>query len=252
LQESGEGLKTLLRAVIDASGLSRRKAFAAIREGRVAVSGEARTDPSATFEDGVLTLDGASLTAPQAAKTYLLLNKPPGFITTKSDERGRRTVLDLVPQALRTSGLHPVGRLDRDTSGLLLLTDDGDFTFALTHPSHEVEKEYWLRLAEPPADEQLARLRGGVEIDGELRRPLRIRRLVENPQFELSITIREGRRRQVRRMFEAVGAKVVLLRRVREGSLDLGSLPEGAVRKLTAREVASLLGRGAEASPQVR
>ena len=233
---------TILRAVIDATGLSRRKAFTAIREGRVAVAGEVRTDPSEPYAGGPLALDGTPLSAPTAAKSYLLLNKPPGFITTKSDELGRRTVLDLVPQALRTPGLHPVGRLDRDTSGLLLLTNDGDFTFALTHPSHEVEKEYWLHLEAPPTDDQLAALRSGIELDGELRRPLRIRRLVENPQFELSITIREGRRRQVRRMFDAVGVKVVLLRRVREGALHLGPLPEGAVRPLAPAEVASLLG----------
>jgi 23S rRNA pseudouridine2605 synthase len=234
-------LKTLLRAVIDASGLSRRKAFAAVREGRVAIDGEVRSDPSRPYESGVLTLDGSALTALQAAKTYLLLNKPPDYITTKSDEYGRRTVFDLVPQALRAPGLHAVGRLDRDTSGLLLLTNDGDFTFALTHPRHEVEKEYWLRLQEPETEDQLAALRSGVEIDGVLRRPLRLRRLVENRQFDLSVTIREGRRRQVRRMFEATGAKVIQLRRVREGALDLGSLPEGAVRPLTPAEVASLI-----------
>jgi 23S rRNA pseudouridine2605 synthase len=234
-------LKTLLRAVIDATGLSRRKAFAAIREGRLAVAGEVRTDPSSPYEAGDLTLDGAPIAASSSPKTYLLLNKPPGFITTRSDERGRRTVFDLVPAALRAPGLHPVGRLDRDTSGLLLLTDDGDFTFALTHPSHEVEKEYWLRLAAPATEAQVATLRSGIEIDGALRRPLRLRRLVGEAQFELSITIREGRRRQVRRMLQAVGAEVVLLRRVREGPLQLGSLPEGATRPLTPEEVTTLL-----------
>jgi pseudouridine synthase len=234
---------TLLRAVIDASGLSRRKAFAAIREGRVAVSGEVRREPSQEYEAGALTLDGAALDAANDAKTYLLLNKPPGFITTKSDDLGRRTVFDLIPPASRVSGLHPVGRLDRDTSGLLLLTNDGDFTYALTHPSHEVEKEYWLRLESPATEAQLAQLRSGVEIDGELRRPLRLRRLVDSGHFEISMTIREGRRRQVRRMFEAAGTRVTLLRRVREGALMLGPLPEGAVRPLTPSEVATLLGK---------
>jgi 23S rRNA pseudouridine2605 synthase len=242
-------LKTLLRAIVDATGLSRRKAFAAIREGRVAVAGEVTTDPSQPYEAGSLTLDDAPVAASRAARTYLLLNKPPGFITTKSDDLGRRTVFDLIPAASRSPGLHPVGRLDRDTSGLLLFTNDGDFTFALTHPSHEVEKEYWLRLQAPLTEDQLAALRSGIKIDGELRRPLRLRRLVSNAQFELSITIREGRRRQVRRMLLAVGAEIVLLRRVREGALELGSLPEGAVRPLTPEEVASLLPTSLDASP---
>jgi 23S rRNA pseudouridine2605 synthase len=231
---------TLLRAVIDASGLSRRKAFAAIREGRVALNGDVQIEPSQPYDGGALTLDDVTLTASEARKTYLLLNKPPGFITTKSDERGRRTVFDLIPPALRVAGLHPVGRLDRDTSGLLLLTNDGDFTFALTHPSHEVEKEYWLRLEAPATEAQLAQLRSGVEIDGELRRPLRLRRLVDSGHFEIAMTIREGRRRQVRRMFEAAGTRVILLRRVREGSLNLDSLPEGAIRPLTPAEIAAL------------
>jgi 23S rRNA pseudouridine2605 synthase len=240
IMDADPPLTTLLRAVIDASGLSRRKAFAAIREGRLAVDGEVRTEPSQPYHGGALALDGAPLTASDAPKTYLLLNKPPGFITTKSDERGRRTVFDLIPPASRVPGLHPVGRLDRDTSGLLLLTNDGDFTFALTHPSHEVEKEYWLRLESPATEAQLAQLRSGVEIDGELRRPLRLRRLVDSGHFEIAMTIREGRRRQVRRMFEAAGTRVTMLRRVREGSLNLGSLPEGAVRPLTFEEVEAL------------
>jgi 23S rRNA pseudouridine2605 synthase len=239
-------LKTLLRAVIDATGLSRRKAFTTIREGRVTVDGVPHTDPSEPCESGAVALDGHPLEAPTAAKTYLLLNKPPGFITTKSDERGRRTVFDLIKPADRAPGLHPVGRLDRDTSGLLLFTNDGDFTHALTHPSHEVDKEYLLRLQEPATEDQLAALRSGVEIDGAMRRPLRLRRLVGDTQFHLSLTIREGRRRQVRRMLQAVGAEVTLLRRVREGPLELGSLPEGATRPLTREEVSTLIGKPSE------
>jgi pseudouridine synthase len=238
-------LTTLLRALIESSGLSRRKAFAAIREGRVQVDGTVLDEPSQDYERGEITLDGVVVTPAAAAKTYLLLNKPPGFMSTRADERGRRTVFDLVPAALQVPGLHTIGRLDRDTSGLLLLTNDGDLTFALTHPSHEVEKEYWLRLDSPVTEAQLAALRGGVEIDGTLRRPLRLRRLVDSGAWELSMTIREGRRRQVRRMFEAVGARVAQLRRVREGSLMLGSLPEGAVRRLTGEEIAALRGDGA-------
>ncbi|HEY7466051.1 MAG TPA: pseudouridine synthase [Dehalococcoidia bacterium] len=242
--EAAGAARTLLRAVVDASGLSRRKAFAAIREGRVAMDGAVCKEPSQPYADGALTLDGSVLAAAAVTKVYLLLNKPPGFMTTRSDERGRRTVFDLVPQSLRATGLHSVGRLDRDTSGLLLLTNDGDLTFALTHPRHEVEKEYWLQLESPATDEQLAALRSGVHLDGALRRPLRLRRLVGSGRFELSMTIREGRRRQIRRMVEAVGGKVTQLRRVREGSLELGSLPEGAVRGLTEAEVEGLRGGG--------
>jgi 23S rRNA pseudouridine2605 synthase len=233
-------LTTLLKALVGASGLSRRKAFAAIREGRVTVGGEPWTEPSAGYGGGELALDGRPLARPPGGHTHLLLNKPPGFITTASDERGRATVFDLVPKDLHASGLHSAGRLDRDTSGLLLLTTDGDLTYALTHPKHEVEKEYWVRLAEPATEAQLAQLRTGVELDGALRRVLRVRRLVGGAPFQLSVTLREGRNRQVRRMIEAVGGRVVALRRVREGPLTLDGLPEGAVRPLTAAELAAL------------
>ena len=253
LQQSGlraaNLVTTLLRAVIDATGLSRRKAFAAIRAGNLTVNSIVRTDPSEPYTDGDLRLEGVALTATQAEKTYLLLNKPPGFITTKSDDLGRRTVFDLVSADLRVPGLHPIGRLDRDTSGLLLLTNDGDLTFVLTHPSHEVEKEYWLLLQAPLKEDQLAMLRSGIELDGAVRRPLRIRRLVSSGQFELGMTIREGRRRQVRRMLLAVGAEVVLLRRVREGALLLGNLPEGAVRPLTPEEISALFSEAKNAPP---
>jgi 23S rRNA pseudouridine2605 synthase len=238
-------MTTLLKTVVEASGLSRRKAFAAIREGRVSVRGIRVLDPSAEYAGGALSLDGLALRRSKAVRTYLMLNKPPGFITSRSDELGRRTVLDLVPEDLMTPGLHPVGRLDRETSGLLLLTNDGDLTYALTHPSHEVDKEYWVRLDVPPEDELLEALRDGVEIDGEERRPVRLRRL-DDPQFDLSITIREGRNRQVRRMLEALGARVTLLRRVREGPLWLSDLPEGGVRPLTPRERSAL---GLERAP---
>lgn len=233
-------MSTLLRAVTSAGGLSRRKAFAAIREGRVTVGGTVLTEPSGPYQGGALALDGVPLLRAETWHTYLVLNKPPGYITTVSDDLGRRTVLDLVPPELRAAGLHPVGRLDRDTSGLLLLTTDGDLTYALTHPKHEVEKEYWMRLAEPATEAQIAALRGGVEIDGKLRQPLRLRRLIGAAPFELSITLREGRNRQVRRMAEVAGARVVALRRVREGPLTLEGLPEGKARRLTPAELAAL------------
>jgi pseudouridine synthase len=228
--------------VIEASGLSRRKAFAAIREGRVRSGNTTLSDPSAEHDGRALSLDGQRLGAPTTQKVYLVLNKPSGYVTTASDERGRPTVFDLVPAKLRAPGLHAVGRLDLDTSGLLLLTNDGDLTYHLTHPSNEVDKEYWAGLYRPPSDDMLNTVWQGVEIDGELRQPLEMERLRGQEPFHVSISLGEGRKRQVRRMFELAGARVRHLRRVREGRLHLGNLPEGQVRALTAAEVRLLRG----------
>lgn len=233
-------MTTLLRAVIEATGLSRRKAFAAIRDGRVSIGGYPQVDPSAECPEGTLNLDDDALSAGPAAKVYLLLNKPPGYVTTLSDERGRPTVIDLIPQPLRTSGLHPVGRLDLDTSGLLIITNDGDLTYRLTHPSNEIDKEYWVGLYEEPSPEVLNKVWLGVEIDGEVHQPLEMERLRSHEPFHVSISIGEGRKRQVRRMFEIAGARVRHLRRIREGSLSLGILPEGHTRPLTPAEVRQL------------
>jgi len=228
--------------VIEATGLSRRKAFSAIREGQVRVGGRLMTDPSAEKPDGEVTIAGEALLPPASEKTYILLNKPPGYVTTRSDERGRPTVFDLLPGNLSATGLHPVGRLDLDTSGLLILTNDGDLTYRLTHPSNEVDKEYWVGLFSMPSDDVLNRVWMGVEIDGEVRQPLEMERLHGQEPFHVSITIGEGRKRQVRRMFEIAGARVRHLRRVREGELSLGSLPEGQARRLTRAEVRLLRG----------
>jgi 23S rRNA pseudouridine2605 synthase len=234
-------MTTLLRALIDATGLSRRRAFAAIREGLVTVDGSSATEPSAEYGGGPITLEGIRLQEQHLRRdVYLLLNKPPGYVTTRSDELGRPTVYDLVPAELHATGLHSAGRLDRDTSGLLILTNDGKLTQRLTHPSHEVAKEYWAGLAQPPSDVQLQALADGVALDGRLRRPIAVERLTGAPGFDLAITIGEGRKRQIRRMLEAIDARVIRLRRVREGPLALGPLQEGSVRKLTRAEVSAL------------
>jgi pseudouridine synthase len=189
---------------------------------------------------GPLTLDGRPLRAAAGEKVYLILNKPPGYVTTASDERGRATVFDLVPASLRAPGLHAVGRLDLDTSGLLILTNDGDLTYHLTHPSNEVDKEYWVGLYREPSADVLNAVWQGVEIDGELRQPLEMERLRGHEPFHVTISLGEGRKRQVRRMFEIAGARVRHLRRVREGRLQLGNLPEGKTRSLTPAEVGLL------------
>ena len=239
--------ETLLRAVARSTGLARRKAFAAIRAGRVTEAGLARFDPSSAYGGGALVLDGAPLQTATVAPTYLLLNKPPGYLTTVADERGRPTVLDLVPTALRSAGLHPVGRLDLDTSGLLILTNDGDLTYRLTHPKYEVAKEYWAGVAPKPDERAVAALRSGIELDGALRRPLGVALLDGVSGFQLSVTLGEGRKRQVRLMLEAVGLRVRQLRRVREGELTLDGLAEGGVRPLKAAEVARLKATSAAA-----
>src|SRR5437016_2179604 len=164
-------------ALTSATGLPRRRAFEAIREGRLTIDGLTVSDPSAQYERGVLALDGRRLAVADRSPVYLMLNKPAGIISSAADDLGRRNVLDLVPENLRAQGLHSVGRLDRDTTGLLLLTNDGNLTYRLTHPRHEVEKEYWLAAAPPLDQGQVKALAHGVEIDGELRRPASVREL---------------------------------------------------------------------------
>jgi 23S rRNA pseudouridine2605 synthase len=232
--------ETILDAIRSASGLSRRNAFAAIRAGRVTEGGIAVVDPSRARGEGELTLDGAVLSTVRPPRAYLLLNKPPGIVTSAADELGRGSILDLVPRELAAPGLHSAGRLDRDTSGLLILTNDGDLTFRLTHPRHEIDKEYWLASSPRLDREQVERLRQGIEIDGGVRVPVRVAELERAAPFQLSLAIKEGRKRQVRRMVEAVGGRVVALRRVREGPLALGNLPEGGVRRLSPAEVDAL------------
>jgi pseudouridine synthase len=237
---SGPDVPTLLRAVIAASGYSRRKAFTAIREGRIVIDGRPSLEPSSPYTGGEIRLDGRTLKQVVQEHVYLMLNKPAGVITTVSDTHARQTVLDLVPVELRVRGLHPVGRLDRDTTGLLLLTNDGSLTYRLTHPSHEVEKEYWFSARPPLGDTALGRLRAGIEIDSAVRQPADLRRLPPSAGFEVSLTIREGRKRQVRRMVEALGSRVSALARVREGPLTLAGLEEGRVRRLTKAELTAL------------
>ncbi len=224
-----------LQKLLSAAGVcSRRRAEEYIREGRVAVNGRTaglgdRADPD---RDRV-EVDGAPLCAP-AGRTYLMLNKPRGYVTTRSDERGRRTVAELVSGC--PARVWPVGRLDMDSEGLLLLTDDGALTQRLTHPSHRVEKEYrvWVR---GDVDRALPVLSAPVEDGGELLCADRVERAGEGV---LTVVIHQGKNRQVRRMCAAAGLTVERLRRVREGSLRLEGLRPGQWRPLTAAELASL------------
>ena len=168
------------------------------------------------------------------AREVWVVNKPAGVVSTAREPGSRPAVVELIETAAR---LYPVGRLDADTTGLLLLTNDGELANRLTHPRYEVPKTYRVQLRTPLAERDLERLRSGVELDDGPTAPAQVRRLGDR---EIEITIREGRNRQVRRMVEAVGNRVVSLRRIRFGPLGLSDLKEGAARRLSEAEVAEL------------
>ena len=228
----------LARFLAHAGVASRRGAEEVVRAGRVAVGGETVLDPARDVGEGdPVTVDGARV-APEAAVVYAL-HKPAGVVSTAEDTHGRATVVELVPEARR---LYPVGRLDADTTGLLLLTNDGELAYALTHPRFEVPKTYEARVARPPVREAALRaLREGVELEDGRTAPAEARRLRAD---RIELVLREGRKRQVKRMCAAVGHPVRSLRRTAFGPLALGALEEGRHRRLSSAEVAALRAAG--------
>lgn len=224
-----------LQKLLSAAGVcSRRQGEDYLLAGRVTVNGRpAALGDKADPDADVVALDGVPL-RPVQRHTYLMLHKPAGYVTTLSDEKGRKTVADLVADC--GVRVWPVGRLDYDSEGLLLLTDDGDLTHRLTHPRHEIEKEYHVTVAGDVAN-ALPILRGRVELDGQVLAPAQVDVLA--PQ-RLRVVIHQGKNRQVRRMCALAGLEVKRLVRVREGSLLLGGLPKGTWRRLTPEEVAAL------------
>jgi 23S rRNA pseudouridine2605 synthase len=233
---------SLLKALTGSGIGSRRSMSDAIKQGRVTVNGDVVEDfnhavnPTA---DKVL-LDGKTIDLKPRETVCLMLNKPEGLISTTSDERGRRTVMDLLPEQYRHLRLYPAGRLDEDSTGLLLLTNDGDLTYRLTHPKFEHEKEYLVRIKGSLTAAEMKKLQSGVRLEDGMTHPARVKTVVKS-SFNYSIIIHEGRKRQVRRMFEHLKHPVLSLKRIRIGKLYLGDLKEGEVRKLTAREVHNLL-----------
>jgi 23S rRNA pseudouridine2605 synthase len=238
---AGERLQKVLA---HAGVASRRHTEALMAAGRVTVNGVVvrelgtRVDPA---RDDV-RVDGRAV--PQRDEhTYVLLHKPAGPVTTASDPQGRPTVLDLLPRALRARRIYPVGRLDRDTEGLLLLTNDGELALRLTHPRYALRKEYHALVAGRPSPAALDRLARGVLLPGEKRPTAPARAWIvgaEGADAWVGLEIHEGRNRQVRRMLDTVGHPVRHLRRVRVGPLGLGTLAPGAWRLLTPEEVAAL------------
>ncbi len=242
-RQNGERLQKLLS---QAGVASRRLAEELIVQGRVQVNGVTVTELGTKADPGAdeIKVDGRRIRT-DTRKRYILLHKPRGYMTTRSDPEGRPTVLDL----LRTvrEYIYPVGRLDYDSEGLLLLTNDGELAARLTHPRHEVDKVYEARVRGVPDEHVLERLAKGVTIDGKRTAPAKVRVLdppkkfpSENDQTRVELAIHEGRQRQVRQMFDAVGHPVVRLRRVRIGPIADPDMPPGHWRELTPQEVARL------------
>ena len=228
-----------LQKILSSSGLtSRRAAEEWINAGRVRVNGEiAKLGDRADLELDRIEVDGV-LIRPPKMRTYLMLNKPRGYVTTLSDEKGRPNAAQLIDCGTR---VYPVGRLDMDSEGLLLFTNDGEFANMLMHPSHEVDKTYRV-LVQGYTDENLEKLKKPIELDGyTIRTPgVKLLRNRERGQAQLLVTIHEGRNRQVRRMCDAAGMKVLRLQRISEGNVKLGNLEPGKWRYLTPEEVASM------------
>jgi pseudouridine synthase len=240
---SDEGSGIRLQKIISQAGIaSRRAGEKLIAEGRVTVNGHTvlemgtRADPS---RDDI-RVDGRRIKPPERHR-YILLYKPAGYMTTRSDPQRRRTVIDLLRGVKEY--VYPVGRLDYDTEGLLLLTNDGDLAAKLTHPRHEVDRTYDARVAGMPDDEAVERLRRGIPLDGRRTMPADVLLINKGRRDEdgvLLVTIREGRNRQVRRMLEAVGHPVRSLKRIRFGPISDRRLKPGDWRELTVDEVEKL------------
>ena len=229
-----------LQKILSGCGVaSRRAAEKMIEDGRVTVNGEVATlGAKAALGNDLIAVDGKLIAAPQK-KTYIMLNKPRGFITTLSDEKGRRTVLDLIDLPTR---VYPVGRLDYQSEGLLILTNDGELTQSLTHPSHEIGKQYIVTV-KGNVDEALTALRLPFVLDGRETVPAQANVLRETSDGgTFSITIYEGRNRQIRRMCEACNLEVLRLKRVSIGKLEMTGIRAGEWRHLTDKEVAYLKG----------
>lgn len=232
-----------LQKIISAAGItSRRASEALILNGQVAVNGVVVTELGSKADPATdtITVDGKALKI-NAQRLYILLNKPPGYITALKDGQGRPLVTDLLKDV--PDRVYPVGRLDYNTEGLLLLTNDGDWANRLMHPRNEIEKEYHVRVRGKVIDQQLKRMAEGVELEDGMTAPAVVNLVKSGEQNDwISVAIHEGRNRQVRRMCEAVSLSVVRLKRIRYGTLMLGTLRAGQFRYLSEAEVRELSG----------
>lgn len=218
---------------------SRRGADKLIEEGVVKINGKIASVGDEVDVDSHVTVHGKPVN-PVKKYDYYIMNKPKGYVCTVKDDKDRKTVMDLLPPNIKR--LFPVGRLDYDTEGLLILTNDGELTYKLTHPKNEVPKTYLVKTEKPVSDADLVKLRSGVIIDGVKTKRCNVK-LIETLKTgsKLHITITEGRNRQVRKMFEAVGNSVDFLKRIKIGDLTLSGLDRGEVRRLSPKEIDYLL-----------
>jgi 23S rRNA pseudouridine2605 synthase len=234
----------LLKVLTDSGIGSRRRMADAIRRGEVEVNGEIAEDfrQPVDAETDEVQVNGHLITIKQAEEVCLMLNKPKGVLSTTSDDRGRKTILDVLSVQYSHLKLHPIGRLDRDSTGLLLLTNDGSLTYRLTHPRFEFEKEYLVYIRGSLKPEEKRKMEEGLELHDGHTHPAIVREIKTTPSFNYSITIHQGKKRQVRRMLANLGHRVIELKRIRIGNLSLGGLREGHVRRLSSQEIRTLLG----------
>lgn len=220
------------------SGLaSRRKAEEYILSGRVTVNGSVVKELGTDISDkDIVMVDGKKVGLPDK-KLYFMVNKPVGYVTTAHDPFQRKTVMDLIPKTF--GRVFPIGRLDFNTTGMLLFTNDGDFANSIMHPSGEISKKYEATLAKELKREDIVRIESGIEIDGRKTSPSKVQKLkpLGEERARAIITIHEGRNREVRKLFEAVGNRVVTLKRIQIGQLELGDLPVGKYRKLAKEDL---------------
>lgn len=220
---------------------SRRHADRMIQEGRVKINGNIATVGANVETTDIVTVDDVILNFAEKEEKYYIMNKPKGVMCTVADDRGRKTVMDLLPE--NVGRVFPIGRLDYETEGLLLFTNDGDLAYRLTHPMTEIPKTYLVRIEGTMTEKDLNPLRSGVELDGVLTKKCKAHIVQTDKAFtKIHITITEGRNRQVRRMFESIGKNVSFLKRISIGKLKLTGLDRGQVRPLTENEITYLKG----------
>jgi len=231
----------LNKYIAQAGVASRRKAEELIAEGKVTIDGRMVKEPYIDVQEGQKVIVDGREARLDAKKAYFILNKPKGYITTTADERDRPTVMELVRDA--PERVFPVGRLDGPTTGLLIMTNDGDFAYRLTHPKHEIHKTYRAQVRGALSREKLARLRKGVDIGGYVTAPAMVEIIKQGPNASVvEIRLNEGKNRQVRKMFAAVGCRVTELERIAIGRVFLGHLKTGHMRKMTRAEIELLQG----------